>query len=92
MLSLETKNTYNEKIDVSVSMRLVFNLHIWQQCSLQGFAHTPLHQLNSFGAKFQTTFVVCFFVCFFFHFDKLSFGKTFISKVARLNVKQRRSR
>ena len=42
---------------------------------------------NSFGAKFQTTFVVCFFYC-----NKLSFGKTFICKVERLNVKQRRSR
>ena len=42
---------------------------------------------NSFGAKFQTTFVVCFF-----YFNKLSFGKTFICKVKRLNVKQRRSR
>ena len=28
---------------------------------------------NSFGAKFQTTFVVCFFI-----FNKLSFGKIFI--------------
>ena len=42
---------------------------------------------NSFGAKFQTTFVVCFF-----YFNKLSFGKTYICKVERLNVKQRRSR
>ena len=42
---------------------------------------------NSFGAKFQTTFVVC---CFYL--NKLSFGKTFICKVERLNVKQRRSR
>ena len=42
--------------------------------------------LNSFGAKFQTTFVVCFF------YFKLSFRKTFISKVERLNVKQHRSR
>ena len=40
---------------------------------------------NSFGRKFQTTFVVCFF-------NKLSFGKTFICKDVRLNVKQRRSR
>ena len=45
------------------------------------------HIINSFGAKFQTTFVVCFF-----YFNKLLFGKTFICKVERLNVKQRRSR
>ena len=44
--------------------------------------------LNSFGAKFQTTYVVCFF----FYFNKLSFGKKFICKLERLNVKQRRSR
>ena len=42
---------------------------------------------NSFGAKFQTTFVICFF-----YFNKLWFGKMFICKVDRLNVKQRRSR
>ena len=41
---------------------------------------------NSFGAKFQMTFVICFF------FNKLSIGKKFICKVERLNVKQRRSR
>ena len=39
---------------------------------------------NSFGAKFQTTL--------FSYFNKLSFGKTFVCKVERLNVKQRRSR
>ena len=44
--------------------------------------------LNSFGAKFQRTFVVCFF----FYFHKLWLGKTFICKVERLNVKQHRSR
>ena len=37
--------------------------------------------VNSFGAKFQTTFVVCFF----FYFKKLSFGKTFICKVKMSN-------
>ena len=42
---------------------------------------------NSFGLKFQTTFIVCFF----FYFNKLSFGKTLICTVERLNVKQRRS-
>ena len=42
---------------------------------------------NSFGAKFQMTFVVCFF-----YFNKLPFGKKFICKVERLNVKQHRSR
>ena len=42
---------------------------------------------NSFGAQFQMTFVVCFFF-----FNKPSLGKTFICKVERLNVKQRRSR
>ena len=42
---------------------------------------------NSFGAKFQTTFVVCFF-----YFNKLSLRKTYICEVDRLNVKQRRSR
>ena len=40
---------------------------------------------NSFGAKFQTTFVVCVF-------NNLSFGKTVICKVERLNAKQRISR
>ena len=50
---------------------------------------TFLHRFNSFGAKFQTPFVVCFFFFFFFfHFNKLSFGKTFICKVERLTVKQ----
>ena len=51
---------------------------------------TDYHQVllrNSFGAKFQTKFVVCFF-----YFNKLSFGKTSIYKVKRLNVKQHRSR
>ena len=43
--------------------------------------------LNSFGAKFQTTFVVCFSF-----FNKLSLEKKFVRKVERLNVKQRRSR
>ena len=43
--------------------------------------------VNSSGAKFQTTFVICIFYC-----NKLSFGKTFICKVERLNVKQHRSR
>ena len=52
--------------------------------------------LNSFGAEFQTTFIVYFFFFFFFfffyyYFNKLSFGKTFICKFERLNVKQRRS-
>ena len=42
--------------------------------------------VNSFGAKFQTTSVVCFV------FNKLSLGKKFKDKVERLNVKQRRSR
>ena len=43
--------------------------------------------VNSFGTKFQTTFVV-----YFFYFNKPSLGKTFICKVERLNVKQHRSR
>ena len=38
--------------------------------------------INSFGAKFKTTFVVCFF---FFYFNILSFGKTFICEDERLN-------
>ena len=33
-----------------------------------------------------------FFLLLFFYFNKLSLGKTFICKVERLNVKQRRSR
>ena len=46
--------------------------------------------LNPFGAKFQTTFVVCFFFFFFFFFfNKLSLTKTFIYvNLDRLNVKQ----
>ena len=48
---------------------------------------TASSPFNSFGAKFQTTFVVCFF-----YSNKPSLGKTFICKVERLNVKQRRSR
>ena len=47
---------------------------------------------NSFGAKFLTTVVVCFYSYYYYYFNKLSFGKTFICKVERLNVKQRRSR
>ena len=43
--------------------------------------------INSFGAKFQTTFVVCYVF-----FNKLSVGKKFINKVERPNAKQRRSR
>ena len=42
-------------------------------------------RVNSFGAKFQTTLVVCFF------FYKLSTGKKLICKTKRLNAKQRRS-
>ena len=41
---------------------------------------------GSFGAKFQTIFVVCFFFCFFF-FNRPSLEKKFIRKVERLNVK-----
>ena len=37
-------------------------------------------------------FFFSFFYCFFFYFNKLLFWKTFICKVERLNVKQRRSR
>ena len=43
--------------------------------------------LNSLGAKFQTTFVVCFF-----YFNKLPLGKIIICKIERLNIKQHRSR
>ena len=43
--------------------------------------------INSFGAKFQTTLV-----CFSFFLNKLSLEKKFIRKVEILNVKQRRSR
>ena len=46
-----------------------------------------ISEFNSFGTKCQTTFVVCFF-----YLNKLSFGKTFICTVKRLNAKQRRSR
>ena len=49
------------------------------------FLHGAAH-FNSFGAKFQTTFVVCFFC------NKLSLGKKLICKVERLDVKLRRSR
>ena len=41
--------------------------------------------INSFGAKFQTKFVVCIF-------NKLSLGKNLICEFENLNVKQRRSR
>ena len=47
-------------------------------------------KFHSFGAKFQTTNVVCFF--FFFFFNKLSLEKTLKCKIERLIVKQRRSR
>ena len=43
--------------------------------------------LNPCGAKFQTAFVVCIFIL-----TNHPFGKMFICKVERLNVKQRRSR
>ena len=46
-----------------------------------------LQKVNSFAAKFQTTFVVCF--CFKL---TIEWKKMFICKVERLNVKQRRSR
>ena len=45
--------------------------------------HFAVSCFNSFGDKFQTTFVACFFK------NKLSIGKKFICKVKRLNVKQR---
>ena len=45
------------------------------------------YYFNSFDAKFQMTFVICLF-----YFNKLTFGKTFICEIERLNVKQRRSR
>ena len=51
--------------------------------------YTAACSSNSFSAKFQTTLVVCCFLCFL---NKLSLGKKFICKLARLNVKQRRSR
>ena len=59
--------------------------------SLQGYSWCRFHNwkeilVSSFGAKFQTKFVLCIFI-----FNKLSLGKTFICKVERLNVKQRRS-
>ena len=44
---------------------------------------------NSFGAKYQTTFVVCF-VCLF-GFNKLSFGKEIVRKAETQTVKLRRS-
>ena len=34
-----------------------------------------LSTLNSFGVKFQTTFLVSFFFFFFFFLNKLSMGK-----------------
>ena len=47
-------------------------------------------QFNSFGSKFQTTFIVCFFFFFFFFFffcfNKLSLEKKFIYKVERMDV------
>ena len=46
-----------------------------------------LNVVNSFAAKFQTTFVVCFFFK-----NKPPLRKKFICEVERLNVKQRRSR
>ena len=49
--------------------------------------------LNSFGAKFQTIFVVGFLFSFFFFLflNKLSIGKNFILESERLSVIQRRS-
>ena len=46
-------------------------------------------RINSFGAKFQTTFVVCFFILTNCRLEKLY---KIICKVERLNIKQRRSR
>ena len=40
-------------------------------------------RINSFGAKYQTTFIVCFSSSCFF--NKLSLGKKFICKVKRLS-------
>ena len=45
-------------------------------------------KVNSLGAKFHITFVVCFV---WFFFNKLSIGKKFICKAERLNFKQCRS-
>ena len=58
---------------------------VLRDCGFSSYLHSFF--FNSFGAKFQTTFFVCFYC-----FNKLSLGKTFICKVDRLNVKQRRSR
>ena len=63
---------------------------VWSGNLLYSITKTCLYNLdplNSFGAKFQTTFVVCFSF-----FKKLSLEKKFIRKVERLNVKQHRSR
>ena len=45
------------------------------------FGLLSTHQISSFGAKFQTSFVVCFVV-----FNRLSTGKTSVCKVEKLNA------
>ena len=57
--------------------------------SIQKFHSSIKANINSFDAKFQTTFVKCRLL---FFFNKLSLEKKFIRKVERLNVKQRKSR
>ena len=44
----------------------------------------------NFRRHLSFAFFSFFFFFFFFYFNKLSFGKTFIYEVERLNVKQRR--
>ena len=51
---------------------------------MAAFLFDEAESFNSFGAKFQMTFVVCFF----FYFNKLLFGKVFICKMKKkMNVK-----
>ena len=90
-----TKNCFLVKMPenlLNVSSPLNMNFVVHTHCTQIlkfDFSHSLLrYRINSFGARFQTTFVVFFF----FYFNKPSLGKTFICKVERLNFKQRRSR
>ena len=77
------------RIPENIKKNLITNCVINRLMSIFIFISIKkFHQvnINSFSAKFQTTFVV------FFFFNKLPLEKKLIRKVERLNVKQRRSR
>ena len=68
-----------------------FSSFVWSVCVCYFFHNVQFcmviyHVINSFGANFQTSFVVCFGFA-----KKLPTGKKFICKGERLNVKHCRS-